>query len=194
MTAVWIALEIVARLVVGGILVAAGIAKLASPATWRQVWLAAYRLLPRPLVAPAALLLPTVEIGCGVALLTGAFGTGSLLAAAALLAALTLAVATALLRHLEISCGCGGRLNTRVSGRAVARNLVLIAAVAVPAWHGGPAVLALAALPWSAQVTVVALAVLAVHGSYAAASARQRRTFLASVARRVAAAEGGDPA
>ncbi len=193
MTAVWIALEIVARLVVGGILVAAGIAKLASPATWRQVWLAAYRLLPRPLVAPAALLLPTVEIGCGVALLTGAFGTGSLLAAAALLAALTLAVATALLRHLEISCGCGGRLNTRVSGRAVARNLVLIAAVAVPAWHGGPAVLALAALPWSAQVTVVALAVLAVHGSYAAASARQRRTFLASVARRVAA-EGGDPA
>jgi len=190
----WIALEIIARLVAGGILLAAGIAKLASPATWRQVWLAAYRLLPRPLVAPAALLLPTVEIGCGVALLTGAFGAGSLIAAAALLAVLTLAVATALFRHLEISCGCAGRLDTRVSGQAVARNLVLIVAVAVPAWHGGPAVLALAALPWPAQVAVLALAVLAVHGSYAVASARQRRTFLASVSRRVAAAEGGDHA
>jgi hypothetical protein len=158
------------------------------------VWLAAYRLLPRPLVAPAALLLPTVEIGCGVALLTGAFGTGSLLAAAALLAALTLAVATALLRHLEISCGCGGRLDTRVSGRTAGRNLALIVAVAVPAWHGGPAVFALAALSWPAQVAVVALAVLTVHGCYAVASARQRRTFLASVARRVAAAQGGEHA
>jgi hypothetical protein len=55
-------------------------------------------------------------------------------------------------------------------------------------------VLALAALPWPAQVAVLALAVLAVHGSYAVASARQRRTFLASVSRRVAAAEGGDHA
>jgi Methylamine utilisation protein MauE len=192
--AMWIALEIIARLVVGGILLAAGIAKLASPATWRQVWLAAYRLLPRPLVAPAALLLPTVEIGCGVALLTGAFGTGSFLAAAVLLTALTLAVATALLRHLDISCGCAGRLDTRVSGHAVARNLVLIVAVAVPAWHRDPAELALGALPWPAQVAVLAPAVLAVLGSYALARARQRRTFLASVSRRVAAAEGGDHA
>lgn len=190
----WIALEIIARLAVGGILLAAGVAKLASPATWRQVWLAAYRLLPRPLVAPAALLLPTVEIGCGVALLTGAFGTRSLLAAAALLAVLTLAVATALLRHLDIACGCAGRLDARVSGRAVARNLVLIVAVAVPGWHGGSGVLALGALPWPAQVAVLALAVLTVHGSYAVASARQRRTFLASVSPRVAAAAGTDHA
>jgi hypothetical protein len=192
----WTALEILARLLAGGFLLTAGIAKLASPMTWRQVWLAAYRLLPRPLVRPTALLLPTVEITSGTALLVGAFGTGSVVTAAGLLAVLTLAVVTALLRHLEISCGCTGRLAAHVSWRAVARNLGLITALALLAWHRGLTVIALSALPWPAQVAALAFIVLAVHGSYAVARARQRRAFHAAISRRastqVAVAEGRD--
>jgi hypothetical protein len=192
----WTALEILARVVAGGFLLAAGIAKLASPMTWRQVWLAAYRLLPRPLVRPTALLLPTVEITSGAALLAGAFGAGSLVAAAGLLAALTLAVVAALLRHLEISCGCTGRLAARVSGRAVTRNLALIVALALLAWHGRLTPIAVSALPWPAQVAALAGTALAVHGGYAAARARQRRTFLAAISGRASGgltvAEGSD--
>ncbi|MEP7026558.1 MAG: MauE/DoxX family redox-associated membrane protein, partial [Actinomycetota bacterium] len=180
----WLALDIVARLAVGGILFSAGAAKLASAATWRQLWLAAYRLLPRPLVRPAAMLLPTVEITVGAALLAGA--SAAFAAAAALLAVLALAVTTALLRQLEISCGCTGRLGGRVSWRVVLRNLVLIALVALPAWHGPGHALAVTGLPWPVQLTAVVLAVAAVHAGYAAARARQRSTFLAGVGQRAA--------
>jgi hypothetical protein len=182
---VWLVLDIVARLTAGGIFFSAGAAKLASPATWRQVWLAAYQLLPRPLVRPTARLLPAAEITAGTALLTGAFGAAGLAAAAGLLAVLTLAVVTALLRHLEISCGCTGRLSGRVSWKIVARNLVLLAALVLPAWAGGPAgalaVASVTGLPWVVQVAGLVLVTLAVHGGYAAARCRQRGAFLAGL-------------
>lgn len=167
-------------------LLSAGAAKLASPATWRQLWLASYRLLPRPLVRPAARLLPAAEITAGAALLTGAFGAGGLAMAAGLLAGLTLAVAAALLRHLEISCGCTGRLAGRVSWRIAARNLVLIAVLVLPAWRGAPAVASAAALPWAVQLAGLALVTASVHGGYAAARSRQRGAFLAGFGHPVA--------
>jgi len=186
---VWLALDIVARLTAGGIFFTAGVAKLASPATWRQLWLAAYQLLPRPLVRPAARLLPAAEIAAGTALLTGAFGAAGLAAVAGLLAVLTLAVVTALLRHLEISCGCTGRLAGRVSWRVVARNLVLMTVLVLPAghaWHGAPAVASAAVLPWAVQLAGLGLVTAAVHGGYAAARHRQRGAFLAGLGHPVA--------
>ena len=183
---VWLALDIVARLTAGGIFFTAGAAKLSSPATWRQLWLAAYQLLPRPLVRPAALLLPAAEITTGTALLTGAFGAAGLAAAAGLLAVLTLAVTTALLRHLEISCGCTGRLAGRVSWRIAVRNLVLIAALVLPAGHGAPAVASAAVLPWAVQLAGLVLVTVAVHAGYAAARHRQRGVFLAGLGHPVA--------
>lgn len=185
---VWLALDIVARLAAGGIFFSAGVAKLASPATWRQLWLAAYQLLPRPLVRPAARLLPAAEITVGTTALTGAFGAAGLATAAGLLAGLTVAVVTALLRHLEISCGCTGRLGGRVSWRVVARNLVLLALLGLPAWHGWPtglgasaAVASVAGLPWAVQLAGLGLVTTAVHLTYAAARHRQRGTFLAGL-------------
>jgi putative oxidoreductase len=186
---VWLALDIVARLTAGSIFFTAGVAKLASPATWRQVWLAAYQLLPRPLVRPAARLLPAAELTAGTAVATGAFGAAGLAAAAGLLAVLTFAVATALLRHLEISCGCTGRLAGRVSCQIVARNLVLLAVLVLPAWHawpGAPAVASVAGLPWAVQLAGLALVTAAVHGVYTAARHRQRGAFLAGLTRPVA--------
>jgi putative oxidoreductase len=184
---VWLALDIVARLTAGGIFFTAGAAKLSSPATWRQLWLAAYQLLPRPLVRPAARLLPAAEITAGTVLLTGAFGAAGLAAAAGLLVVLTLAVVTALLRHLEISCGCTGQLSGRVSWRVVARNLVLTAVLVLPAWHGGYAAVASAAgLPWAVQLAGLGLITGAVHGVYTVARHRQRGVFLAGLGHPVA--------
>jgi putative oxidoreductase len=186
---VWLALDIVARLTAGGIFFSAGAAKLSSPATWRQLWLAAYQLLPRPLVRPAARLLPAAELTAGTALLTGAFGPAGLAAAAGLLVLLTFAVVTALLRHLEISCGCTGRLSGQVSWRVVVRNLVLLGLLVLPAWPGGPAaapVASVAGLPWPVQLAGLALVTAAVHGIYAAARHRQRGVFLAGLGHPVA--------
>jgi hypothetical protein len=93
-------------------------------------------------------------------------------------------VTTALLRHLEISCGCTGRLAGRVSWRIAARNLVLIAVLVLPAWHatrGAPAVASAAVLPWPVQVAGLVLVTAAVHGAYAAARHRQRGAFLAGL-------------
>lgn len=170
------------RIAVGGLLVAAGVMKLNSTRTWRHLWLASYELLPGPLVAPVALLLPPTELLCGIGQLAGAFGRVSVLAAAAVLALVTIAVVTALSRNLGISCGCLGPLGALVSRRIVARNAVLLAALAAIAVHG-PAAPAIAALgrPWQSIALVTAgtaaLAILAIYRRW------QRHRLIAVFAR-----------
>ncbi len=48
----WIAFDLLTRIVIGGSLLIAGLTKLLSTVSWRQVWLASYRLLPRLAVRP----------------------------------------------------------------------------------------------------------------------------------------------
>ena len=154
----WTAFDLVTRVVIGGSLLIAGLTKLWSTVAWRQVWLASYRLLPRRLVRCAALGLPAAEIGCGLAVISGLLGAGSVLAGASLLAVLAAAVTTALVRHLDISCHCLTRTGELISWRGVARNLALIAAALTVAWHGGAELLGATSMGWSEQLSLLAIA------------------------------------
>src|SRR5918911_783085 len=87
-------------------LVSGGI-KAADPA---QTYLAvqAYRVLPAGVVAPVAVVLPFVEIGLGLVLLTGV-GTRLVAGLSGLLLLVFMAgVAQAWARGLAIDCGCFG--------------------------------------------------------------------------------------
>ena len=180
--AVWTAIDLSVRLVAGGILVAAGLLKLVSPETWQQVWLASYRLLPGPLVRPVARTLPGIEVACGLALALGVLGRIVPIAAAALLTTLSIAVASALIRHLDIACGCFGHLSTVVTWRIAARNLAMAIAVAAIAVPAGQIPASLASLPWPLPLLTLACACAAIHGLAAARRARRRRRILRQIA------------
>ena len=110
-----------------------------------QSALAGYRLLPPAWAAPAARLIPVLELAVAVGLLLPGLTAPAAWAAAAVLAIYAGAVAINLLRgRREIDCGCGGPGGDRPLGVSlVVRNLVLIwgllvttAPVAPRAWTG----------------------------------------------------------
>jgi Methylamine utilisation protein MauE len=108
---------------------------------WRvfQGVVANYRLLPRPLIAPVAYLLPPLEAVIGTALLTGRIDPWTEFAAAVVLAAFAAAMGANLLRGRRyIDCGCfQGTLKQTLRWRLVARNAVMVSllglVVAIPA-------------------------------------------------------------
>ncbi len=100
-------LATVARLVLGGVFVVAGVLKIPDPAAAVRA-VRAYRLLPEPLVAPVAFGLPVLEIAVGLALLLGVFVRTAAIASAVLLVVFLVGVGSAWARGLQIDCGCFG--------------------------------------------------------------------------------------
>lgn len=118
---------LICRLSVGGIFIYASLDKLSNPSGFAQA-IFHYRLLPLSLLHPMALLLPMLEMIIGLGLVLGLARRGSALLAAVLTVVFMAAIAIALSRGLDISCGC---FNTE-GGHAVgldllARDLILLA-------------------------------------------------------------------
>lgn len=93
------------RLLVGLAFVAAGAEKIADPESF-GLSIGNYRILPDFLVPVPATVLPWLELLCGLAILFGILVRGSSLIVSLLLVIFTLAVLSAILRGLDISCGC----------------------------------------------------------------------------------------
>jgi Methylamine utilisation protein MauE len=181
---VWLAADLAIRVVIGGSLVLAGATKLASTVAWRQLWLAAHRLLPRWLTALVARPLPAIEMAVGLATLMGVLGSASMLASAALLAALALGVTTALRHRHEASCECLRMVAEIISWPGVARNGALAVLAALAGWHGGAELLGATPIGWPGQLALLAAAVLAVRAGISAVRAARRRRALAAIAAR----------
>lgn len=100
-------LGLVARLVVGGIFLAAGALKLPDPAA-SVANVRAYQVLPGSLVAPVGQLLPVVEVVIGLLLVLGLLTRSAAAAAAVLLVVFIAGIASVWARGLSIDCGCFG--------------------------------------------------------------------------------------
>ncbi len=107
------------RLFVGGIFIYASLDKLAHPQAFAEV-IHNYRLTPYPLLHPSAHLLPVLEIVIGSALVLGIGRRGAALLAGAMTLVFMVAITSALIRNLDISCGC---FNTE-GGHAVGLDLL----------------------------------------------------------------------
>lgn len=94
-----------ARLYLGGVFVAASLHKIADPGAF-AVDIATYEILPTLWVRPAAATLPYVEIAAGLALIVGYCTRAAALIVSALMLVFMAALASAMARGLEISCGC----------------------------------------------------------------------------------------
>jgi uncharacterized membrane protein YphA (DoxX/SURF4 family) len=103
--ALW--LSTAARMVLGAVLIVAGVLKVGSPPTSEQA-VRAYQLLPDGLARLVGWGLPFVEIAVGVLLVLGLFTRIVAATAGVLMVAFIAAVASAAARGLSIDCGCFG--------------------------------------------------------------------------------------
>lgn len=98
---------LVARLVVGGVWIAAGLFKLPDPAQSVRA-VRAYHLLPEAVVPAVGYGLPVLEVAVGLLLLVG-FGVRVTAAVSAVLFALfVVGIVSAWARGLQIDCSCFG--------------------------------------------------------------------------------------
>ena len=101
----WVA--VLARLVVGGVWLAAGLLKVPDPAENVRA-VRAYRLLPEAVVPLVGHALPALEILVGLCLLLGVLVRLNAVLSAVLLLAFIVGIASAWGRGLSIDCGCFG--------------------------------------------------------------------------------------
>ena len=126
---IWLVLA--ARLAVGLMLAYAAVPKLLDPATFAQS-IDNYRMLPAALIGVAALALPILEVVIALSLVSGLEAKGGALIATALFVVFTVGMAQAIMRGIDLSCGCfGAEQSARVGWGSIARNLVLLALCAV---------------------------------------------------------------
>lgn len=98
-------LTLIARTFLGFLFIIASIAKIADPAAFAAS-IGNYKIVSGALLMVFATLLPWVELLCGLCLLAGILTRGSSFLLTSLLVVFTLAIISALLRGLDITCGC----------------------------------------------------------------------------------------
>jgi uncharacterized membrane protein YphA (DoxX/SURF4 family) len=107
MRAAEVGVGLLARFVVGGVWLVAGLLKLPDPdENVRAV--RAYELLPESMVPLVGHALPVVEILLGACLLLGLLTRGSAALSAVLLVGFIVGIGSAWARGLSIECGCFG--------------------------------------------------------------------------------------
>lgn len=120
-----------ARIFLGVLLVVASADKIADPATFARS-IEDYRIISGTPAMVAATILPWMELLCGLCLIAGVLVQASALLTGALFFVFTAAVISALIRDLDISCGCFTQdpAVTRISWWKIGENFVLMAVAA----------------------------------------------------------------
>ncbi|HEV8470497.1 MAG TPA: MauE/DoxX family redox-associated membrane protein [Candidatus Limnocylindria bacterium] len=135
------AFPLVARLIVGGLLFVAGVAKLRAGRAQVRELVLGYGIGKRS-ASLVAIGLPPVEVAVGLALVIGVAPSPSALAGICLLLVFSAAIVIDLLRGRAHSCGCLGKRDAPIRWRLVYRNLALATAlVGVSASDGHTAVI-----------------------------------------------------
>jgi uncharacterized membrane protein YphA (DoxX/SURF4 family) len=112
-------LTVRAQIALGAVFVAAAWPKLADPPGFAEaIW--NYRLAPSWLVHPAALVLPWLELLCGVALILGLWVRAAAAWAGTLLLVFVAALSIDLARGHPVDCGC---FQTQAAPRAAPERL-----------------------------------------------------------------------
>jgi uncharacterized membrane protein YphA (DoxX/SURF4 family) len=100
---------LIARLILGSVLVFAGASKRAAPVEEFAVVIESYDILPTDAAQSAAALLPWAELFVGFALIFGYFTQASAAAAGAMFTGFLLALISTKARGIELpNCGCFG--------------------------------------------------------------------------------------
>jgi putative oxidoreductase len=127
-------LGLAARLSLGLTFAWAAVAKLPDLRTFAEE-VANYQLLPSALVPAAAVAFVGVELACAAALLVGRWVRAASALCGAMLVLFIVALTQALVRGIDLRCGCFGGADLATWG-TVWRDVVLLG-VAAAAWRWG---------------------------------------------------------
>jgi uncharacterized membrane protein YphA (DoxX/SURF4 family) len=121
-------LVLLTRIFLGLMFVMVSLEKIVEPAAFAQS-IANYNIFSFPISLVLATIVPWVELACGLCILFGLFLKGSSLLLSAMVTVFTLAVLSALLRGLDIACGCFTQDPTvgRIGWMKIIQNLTLLA-------------------------------------------------------------------
>jgi putative oxidoreductase len=121
------------RLLLGGLFIYAGVGKIWNPSNFSAA-IDNYRMLPYALVPIMAAVLPWVEVLCGLLLIFNRWLLGAGLIMIVLNAMFLIAIGAAMVRGLDIDCGCfsaAGSASRVGAARLLEDVLFLVAAVII---------------------------------------------------------------
>jgi uncharacterized membrane protein YphA (DoxX/SURF4 family) len=116
----------VSRIVIGVILIYAGVNKLSNPNEFASA-IDNYHLLPFGSENLVAIIMPWIEILAGIGLILGIYVNGSALIALVMFGIFIIAIASALVRGYNIECGCGIKAGDMVGIDKILENTVYFA-------------------------------------------------------------------
>lgn len=110
---------LVARVVLGLVFIVAAFPKIADPPGFaKSIW--AYELFPTWSLHPLALVLPWLELLCGLALCLGIWIRAAAAWVAVMLLSFGLALSINLARHHPVDCGCFGSATPKTDAQRLA--------------------------------------------------------------------------
>jgi uncharacterized membrane protein len=121
------------RLVYGAMFIYAGAEKMADADTFAAV-IFNYQILPAKAVYAAAMLMPAVEIVCGLALCANTLARGASVVLNLLMVGFIGAMGLAMARGLDVTCGCFGGSGQAVTSATLARDAAFLAVGLVAMW------------------------------------------------------------
>jgi len=112
----------IARVALGALFLWAAVPKLLDPSGFAEA-IGNYHLLPAAVVGPLAVAMPVLETVVGLALVSGVEARGGAIVAGLLLVVFAAAMTQAILRGIDLDCGCfGAETRAQVTWWSVGRN------------------------------------------------------------------------
>ena len=127
-------LSLLVRLFIGGIFIYASIDKIAHPSEFARI-VYNYHLAPGDLINLVAIILPWVELICGLSVILGLYKEGGILIITFLTAVFIIAIGINVIRGVDLECGCF-TVSSRARGSALSllyRDFGLLA-ICIYAW------------------------------------------------------------
>lgn len=138
----WMAL--VCRVALGVVFLYAGLPKLMAPQAF-LIAVRGYMMLPDPVIPLFTIALPAVEVVVGAALVAGVWPRAAALVTAGMVVMFLVAIAQAMVRGIDIECGCFAHGDARVGWGLVFRDILMLAMLVPvfldrrPRWAAWPA-------------------------------------------------------
>ncbi len=116
-----------ARVLISAVLIYAAISKIFHP-FYFSLQIEAYQIIGPPLSIWCSIMLPWIELVAGISILVGFWVRPSSLIATGLFLLFTVAILSALVRGLDIECGCfGSSFREKVSWGLLVRDALFVA-------------------------------------------------------------------
>lgn len=118
-------LALALRLYIAGLFIYAGMYKINYTAEFAET-IASYQMTPYWAVNFLAIVMPWIELICGILLVCGIQVRSAIVVAGSFLVIFTVGIAVNLLRDAPISCGCFHTIGETISLRTLARDLLWV--------------------------------------------------------------------